>query len=208
MCICVWRFPCPSQFPTGTDDSTCPAGGTCPDGTFEAVIGTGLLTLTPSDPPKFTSVSTLGNAALGSNPLPSYIPSGGPAGGGHSEFLSSSSQFLNAGPRTLKVGTHKGLTLVALVKFKGSAGSFERILEGGTSSVTDRGFLLGREDSSTQLSFKAFGASGSGSGALCVITCAEFIEQDSWVAVAVRYDGRSGLVEVCFPAPIDDICIQ
>ena len=184
-----------TQFSTGTDGGTCPTGGACPDGTFEAVIGTGLVTLTPSNPPKFTSVSTLSSAAAGSSPLPAYNPAGGPAGGGHSEFRSTSSQFLNAGPRTLKVGTHKGMTLVAVVKFTGSAGSFERILEGGNGSVvTEGGFLLGREGTSTDLAFKAFDASG---GALCVIMCAGFIVQDEWMAVVVRYDGRSGFVEVC-----------
>ena len=153
----------------------------------------GFLTLTPTSPPKFTSWSSLSDAAAGSTPLPSYIPAGGPTGNGHSSFRAVDSQFLSAGARTLHVAAHQGLTLVALVKFTGTGGTFERILEGGASTVTTAGILLGRESASNDLAFKAFDSSGSRE---CEITCADFIVQESWMAVTVRYDGRSKFVEV------------
>jgi hypothetical protein len=76
--------------------------------------------------PSFSSVSTRGSAPVGSVILPVYNALGGPQGKGHVTFNRTKSQYLDAGARTLNIATNGGLTIVAVVRFTGAIGSWER----------------------------------------------------------------------------------
>jgi hypothetical protein len=58
-----------------------------------------------------------------------YSASGGPQGKSHVTFNRANSQYLDAGARTLSSATNGGLTIVAVVRFTGTAGDSERIIE-------------------------------------------------------------------------------
>ena len=58
----------------------------------------GALFLNLVSPPSFRSLQI--SSSLGSIPLPTYDPLGGPKGKGHVSFDRSQSQYLDAGPRT------------------------------------------------------------------------------------------------------------
>jgi hypothetical protein len=63
---------------------------------------------------------------VGSVILPVYNALGGPQGKGHVTFNRTKSQYLDAGARTLNIATNGGLTIVAVVRFTGAIGSWER----------------------------------------------------------------------------------
>ena len=79
--------------------------------------------------PSFASVSTRGMAPVGSAILPVYNALGGPLGKGHVTFDRTKSQYLDAGSRTLNIATNGGLTIVAVVRFTRTVGSWERIID-------------------------------------------------------------------------------
>jgi hypothetical protein len=92
------------------------------------------LALVLGSPPRFASVSSRNRAPLGSAVLPVYNALGGPQGKGHVTFDRAQSQYLDAGARTLNIATNGGLTIVAVVRFTGTVGDFERIIDLGSCS--------------------------------------------------------------------------
>jgi hypothetical protein len=79
--------------------------------------------------PRFASVSTRNNAAVGSSPLPTYNVLGGPNVHGHVSFDRALLQYLDAGPRTFNTATNGGLTIVTVLRFSGTSIKTEDILE-------------------------------------------------------------------------------
>jgi hypothetical protein len=67
-----------------------------------------------------------------------YSASGGPQGKGHVTFNRTNSQYLDAGARTLNIATNGGLTIVAVVRFTGTAGSYERIIDLGSGAPDNK----------------------------------------------------------------------
>ncbi len=126
---------------------------------------------------------------LGSSPLPTYDPLGGPQGKGHVSFDGTKSQCLDAGPRTLNIATNGGLTIVAVVRFTGTGDPvfWQMILDLGSGAAIDN-LILSREagPSSSNLRFIIFNddnnlVAGVDSG------CTNIIVQDKWLTVVARY---------------------
>jgi hypothetical protein len=118
--------------------------------------------------------------------LPTHNPLGGPKGKGHVTFDSSQSQFLDAGPRTLNIATNGGLTIVAVVRFTGTIGNCERIIDLGSGAQRNN-LLLAREGSSTNLVLHIY----NGTSLIVDQTCDVEIQQDTWLTVLVRYDAST-----------------
>jgi hypothetical protein len=97
------------------------------------------LALVLGSPPRFASMSSRNSAPLGSAVSPVYNALGGPQGKGHVTFDRTQSQYLDAGPRTLNIATNGGLTIVAVVRFTGTAREWERIVDLGSCGCSDCG---------------------------------------------------------------------
>jgi hypothetical protein len=116
-----------------------------------------------------------------------YNPLGGPQGKGHVTFDRSKKQYLDAGPCTWNIETNGGLTIVAVVRFTGSAGSFERIID--FTSGPGIYLVLGRYDTSSGL---FLGITNAGSSDRIVESyksgnIPNTIQPDTWLTVVVRY---------------------
>jgi hypothetical protein len=105
--------------------------------------------------PSFASVSTRLNDAVGN--LPTYSAAGGPSGKGHVSFARASSQYLNAGARTFNVATNGGFTIVAVVRFTGTVGSYETIIDLGSNKPSNN-IMLQRESTTSELSLYVYNA--------------------------------------------------
>jgi hypothetical protein len=128
--------------------------------------------------PSFSSVSTRASAPVGSAVLPVYNALGGPQGNGHVTFDRTKSQYLDAGPRTLNIATNGGLTIVAVARFTGTAGYYERIID-----LIDFGVSRAHLNSGMWV-----WSSNKGSGPDSLISLLPgVIVQSVWLTVVVRY---------------------
>jgi hypothetical protein len=116
---------------------------------------------------------------------PVYNPLGGPQGKGHVTFDRSKEQYLDAGPCTWNIETNGGLTIVAVVRFTGSAGSEERIID-FASGPNINGIYLARYQTSSDLYLEITNAGSSSveSGNIP-------IQPDTWLTVVVSYRAES-----------------
>ena len=130
--------------------------------------------------PSFASVSTRLNAAVGT--VPTYSATGGPNGNGHVSFNRANSQFLDAGSRTFNIATNGGFTIVTVVRFTGTVGSWERIIDFGSGPETSN-VLLSRDGTSTDLVLYV----RNGGIQVVVTRSTGAITQNSWLTVVVRY---------------------
>jgi len=112
-----------------------------------------------------------------------YNPFGGPQGKGHVTFDRSKEQYLDAGPCTWNIETNGGLTIVAVMRFTGSAGSNERIPD--FTSEPGVFLVLGRAGTSSGL-FLAITNAGS-SNMIVESVIPDKIQQNTWLTVVVRY---------------------
>jgi hypothetical protein len=136
-------------------------------------------------------MSSRNSAPLGSAVLPVYNALGGPQGKGHVTFDRAQSQYLDAGPRTLNIATNGGLTIVAVVRFTGSIGQNERLIEIPTVGATENfeTIFLSRIDFSTDLIFRVY---QTPSLQLIVDkTCPAVLLQNTWLTVVVSYRGST-----------------
>jgi hypothetical protein len=148
------------------------------------------LALVLGSPPRFASMSSRNSAPLGSAVLPVYNALGGPQGKGHVTFNRAQSQYLDAGPRTLNIATNGGLTIVVVVRFTGTVGSWERIIDLGSGQDTNNLVLCRRStDSGFNLIFQTqpSGPSNSVENRPVDYYIDNMIEQNTWVTVVVRY---------------------
>ena len=65
-----------------------------------------------------------------------YSASGGPEGNGHVSFVKQEGDYLDGGSISLNIANTGGLTIVALVRFTGTASMWETIVQLGASSST------------------------------------------------------------------------
>jgi hypothetical protein len=131
--------------------------------------------------PSFSSLSTRDSAPVGSATLPVYNALGGPQGKGHVSFLRAQSQYLDAGPRTLNIATNGGLTIVGVVRFTGTAGSWERIIDLGSGPAVNN-LVVGRPGTAPNLCL-----SFRNGGSEIIRTLSGVIEQNTWLTAVVRY---------------------
>jgi hypothetical protein len=137
--------------------------------------------LIPGSPPKVASPSTRGAAAVGSSVLPAYSAQGGPLGQGHVSFDRTQTQYLAGGAQTFYISSNGGLTVVALVQFTGSPGSYERIIDFGNGSPSSN-LILCRYVSSSTLLFELHEFSSK----VCTVS-SETIVQGQWMTIVARY---------------------
>jgi hypothetical protein len=130
--------------------------------------------------PSFASVSTRDSAPVGSATLPVYNALGGPQGKGHVSFVRGQSQYLDAGPRTLNIATNGGLTIVAVVRFTGTGGFYERIIDlfGPGNNIM---IYRCASDSKVGLEIRGVGSPKPIDG-----NCQPAVQND-WLTVVVRY---------------------
>ncbi len=131
-------------------------------------------------PPRFASKSSRNSAPLGSDVLPVYNALGGPQGKGHVTFNRAQSQYLDAGPRTLNIATNGGLTIVAVVRFTGTPGQQERIIDMGTGHDN---VVVNRVSTTTTLETHVT----SGGSVIISWVSSGVIVQDTWLTVVLRY---------------------
>ena len=137
----------------------------------------------------FASVSTRLNAAVGT--LPTYNPTGGPSGKGHVSFATASFQYLDAGSRTFNIATNGGFTMVAVVRFTGTAGAFERIIDLGSGAPNNN--LIIARSSTTEVTSEVWnGVTKVG----IITTTGGILVQNSWLTVVCTYRASTN-VFVC-----------
>ena len=123
---------------------------------------------------------------------PMYFDRGGYTNDmGYLNFDRANSQHLNGGSRTLNIATNGGLTIVALVKFTGTAGSWERIIDFGNGSENDN-IVFARFGTSSTLACDL----RNGSAVLAAARATNTIVQDEWAVFSVRYTHSNRLVEL------------
>ena len=122
----------------------------------------------------------------------SYSPSGGPTGKGHVSFDRGQSDYLDGGSLDLKIASNGGLTIVTVVRFTGSAGSYERIID-FSNGAGNENVILARHGSNNYLRLSILnGASWS----LSVSASSETFSQNTWLTVIARYDASTQVGEV------------
>jgi hypothetical protein len=126
-------------------------------------------------------MSSRNSAPLGSAVLPVYNALGGPQGKGHVTFNRAQSQYLDAGPRTLNIATNGGLTIVAVVRFTGTPGACERIIDLG--SGVGNNLLVMRYGTTTNLDFHFY----NGGSNVAQPSISGVIVQDKWMTVVGTY---------------------
>jgi hypothetical protein len=145
----------------------------------------GALFINLVSPPSFRSLQI--SSSLGSSPLPTYDPLGGPQGKGHVSFDRSQSQYFDAGPRTLNIATNGGLTIVAVVRFTGAPGNWERIID-LASGPADNNIILTRSETTSSLMAQHYAASGGDGTNDIGLQCDGVIMQGSWMTVVLTYN--------------------
>lgn len=123
--------------------------------------------------------------AAGEPSLDTYLlfsPDGGPEGRGVLTLRRELKQFIATGTRALKPASKGGLTVVAVVKFVGTAGDYERIIDFGNGAADDN-ILLCRKGPGNDLAFMGF----NGGTKVCVIEKAAVLKQDKWLVIVVSY---------------------
>jgi hypothetical protein len=121
-------------------------------------------------------------ADVGSTAPPAYIAQGGPLGKGHVSFDRTQTQYLDGGARTFNIATNGGFTVVAVVRFRGSPGSWERIFEFGNGENAHN-IILSRRETSSDLRLNVL----EGSTYLPDLQINSVIVQDQWMTIVVRY---------------------
>jgi hypothetical protein len=115
----------------------------------------------------------------------------GPDGRGAVPFDRTLSQFLDAGAHTFNIATNGGFTAVAVVRFAGIAGSFERIFDLGNGARA-KNIVMGRDGISTSL-FVTILDDGV---ADCTAQLPNVIIQNNWITVIAGYRSSDQTLEV------------
>lgn len=129
-------------------------------------------------------------ATAGNRPV--YYDRGGLSNDmGYINFNRANGQHLNGGSRTLNIATNGGLVVIALIKFTGTAGSFERIIDFGNGQANNN-ILFARSGTTSNLYFDNF----NGGTIVGSITATNAIVQDEWAVYAMRYNGTTRFAEL------------
>jgi len=113
---------------------------------------------------------------------PTYVSTGGYNNGPYVFFNRTNSTFLDAGAQTFSISTNGGFTIMCLMKFTGSAASWERIIDFGSGAPVDN-VLFARNGTSGELAINVHN-SATGYG-LTSSTSPIVLEQ--WSVVAARW---------------------
>ncbi len=143
--------------------------------------------------PNNTAVSTWNGYAQGTaGNRPIYYSSGGYLNeNGFVRFNRTSSQHLSGGERALNVATNGGFTAVALVKFTGTAASWEKIFDLGQGQANNN-IYLARSDVSSNLLFSMRNVNTQ----VVNMVIPNGITQDEWAVFAVRYNAATLTTEM------------
>ena len=98
----------------------------------------------------------------------------------------STHHFTATTPLTLNIGTNKGFTAVAHVRFNGTAGSWERIFDFANGADSSN-VMFARNAASTTLNFIIRNAAT----VIINVNAVGAIAQDQWAVLACRYDGTA-----------------
>ena len=123
--------------------------------------------------------------------LPAYDTQGGPLGQGHVSFDRTQTQYLDGGARTFKIASKGGFTVVAVVRFKGSPGYDERIIDFG-NGANNNNILLGRQGNSNDMLFQVW----QGGSSSCAVTISSAIVQHRWMTVVAQYLSHKCMLRV------------
>ena len=109
-------------------------------------------------------------------------------------FNRTSSQYLERGSTTLNIATNGGFTAMALVRFTGTVGSWERIFQfsSGIPNTATNTVALARVGSTNNLCF----ALANGSTDIAFNTTTNPIVQNEWAVLGCRYNGNTNLAEI------------
>jgi hypothetical protein len=97
-------------------------------------------------------------------------------------FNRAFSQYIDGGPHTFNIATNGGFTAVAVVKFTGNAGMYERIFDFGKGPNSDN-ILLSRDDGNTRLGFAIRNVASD----CAVWTSTGILLQNTWLSVVAIY---------------------
>ena len=176
-CTCD-TCPADSTSPAGSDaasDCLCGAGYTAHNGVLSPATGEyALLALNTGQP---------------AAELPSSVVADGPVARslvqGYLSFDRAQSHFLDRGPMTLDMASNGGLTIMAVVRFTGDPGTWERIVDFGNGESNDN-IILGRNSNANALTLNIRNGATSVCSAL-----AGNLPQDKWITVLARYHAAS-----------------
>ena len=140
--------------------------------------------------PKFKSVSTRYDVAVGSVSLPTYNALGGPNGVGHVTFDRTLLQYLDAGPRAFNLKTNGGFTIVIIFRFTGTVLNNENILQSWGSESTE--FIVHRYGTTGQITFII-----CNNGETCWNTqISTVLAQNQWATVKITYSSSTFLFDM------------
>ena len=135
----------------------------------------------------FSRLSQRLSIGVGSNPMPTYNPTGGPNRQGHVTFDPNKFQYLDAGTRTLNIATNGGLTIVAVIRSNRDLGVGERIVDFGSifSSFTkSNNIQIFIEPSSTSISYFMYDSSGN---YIWSCSVSQVVVKNKWLTIVARY---------------------
>ena len=113
---------------------------------------------------------------------PTYISSGGYNNGPYVFFNRTNSAFLNAEFQTLNISTNGGFTIVCQIKYTGSIGTWERIIDFGNGAPNNN-IHVARNGASTNISFELFSSTTS----YITTTTTSPIVAEQWMVVSCRW---------------------
>jgi hypothetical protein len=105
-------------------------------------------------------------------------------GQGHVSFNRTQTQYLDGGPLKFNIASNGGLTVVVVVRFTGSPGKFERIIDFADGPMNNS-LILARKDMGSNLLFQL----REGSIKVCEIS--SVIVQDQWMTIVARYRAQN-----------------
>lgn len=123
---------------------------------------------------------------------PSFLTTGGYNNGPLVRLARASSQYFDGGSQAFNIATGGGFTILALVKFTGTAGAYERIIDFGTQTTFVNDIVFCRESTGTNLNLAFWSSAGSFQTGIV----ASAIVQDQWAVFAGRYTSSTATLQL------------
>ena len=121
-----------------------------------------------------------------------FDPTAGPLGSrGAVTFDKTSSQYIDGGAHTFNIASNGGFPAIAVVKFTGAPGAWEKIFDFGTGPLNDN-IYLGRLDTSGKVILSI----RNGDVQCGISSTDSFIVPDTWMDFVVQYTSSSKLLEL------------
>ena len=119
---------------------------------------------------------------------PTYMATGGYNNGPYVYFNRTNSAHLNAGSQTLNISTNGGFTTMFLIKFVGTAGAWERVIDFGNGAPSDN-IIISRNDATQNFRSVSYNSTT----ALERATTTNPIVQEEWCVLTFRYTKQSSI---------------